>query len=169
MVGAWAGWHGLFATALLMLLLAGLSGCNQWFSEGSSLLLLSAGIQPSQTSSCLQALAWAFECMEAGGPAAVARRTGMAVGSCGHGAPQADSAAARRRRAQRAQQEAQHRRLQEESARVLQRFVRTGMKKEQVQRIQRVQNLELYEDYCRWARDMAGTAQARQLTQLLMV
>lgn len=100
--------------------------------------------------SLLQALAWAADCLEAGGPAAVAGlseataegrgRTVLAAGK---------SVAARRRRGQRAEREAQHRRLQQESSGVLERFASGGLRKEQVHRIQRVQNKELWEDYLR--------------------
>ncbi|PRW18413.1 tankyrase isoform X2 [Chlorella sorokiniana] len=96
------------------------------------------------------ALAWATDCVEAGGPAAVERLTGTpAAGRSPGGLPAGETAAARRRQAQRAEREAQHCRLQAESGRVLERFAHSGMRKEQVQRIQRVQNLHLYADYRR--------------------
>lgn len=98
----------------------------------------------------LQALAWAADCLEAGGPAAVAGLSGATAGGRGRTVLAAgESVAARRRREQRAEREAQHRRLQQESAGVLERFARGGLRKEQVLRIQRVQNKELWEDYLR--------------------
>ncbi len=65
-------------------------------------------------------------------------------------------AMARERQAQKQERLAQHRKLQEESASVLQRFSSSGgVARHRVQRIERVQHLLLYSDYCRWGECLA--------------
>ena len=108
----------------------------------------------AEPASCApQALVWAVECSEAGGAAAVARRTGGSSGSRGGAAAPVQDATAREREARRREHEAQRRVLVEESARVLRLFASNGgVAQERVRGIQRVQNLLLFSDYARWAR-----------------
>lgn len=118
-----------------------------------------------------QALAWAVECSEVGGAAAVARLTGGSSGSRGGATAPAQGAATREqearrreREAGRREQEAQQSALVEESTRVLRLFAsNAGVAHDRVRGIQRVQNLQLYSDYTRCALGMAATELPSQL------
>lgn len=99
----------------------------------------------------LQALVYAFECLDSGGPAAVACLT------C-RGAPAAPAAAPDRAEvAAREAREAQQRAEEAEVAEVLRPFqANNGLDPKQVVAVERVEHLVLWSDYTRWAGQAAG-------------